>query len=258
MKLFVKQFDEYKVNVNIRDINDHTPLHEAARWPTSDEEENQNRIKCIEELIEHGADVNLLTIQQESPLMIACRYGSRQSVDLLLKYNTDLLLHTNIQGYNCLEVAIAGKNKAVVEYLIDFTDIFVLMRNAQLIKTDNSAMDSKNNDNNQNCFSSCYTTSDECSSCCPPYCCRLCFYNRKADTPMRKLIISMPDMASKIFDKCVKTLGDEGTKLYEKHFNYEFLEDHFAIFRWLAGKQNKKKYFIYFEVFTFIHRDIEY
>ena len=76
-ELFVKRFDEYKVDVNVPDIDGHTPLYQAVRGPTSNEQENQNRIKCIEELIKHGADINALTIQGESPLMIACRYMVR-------------------------------------------------------------------------------------------------------------------------------------------------------------------------------------
>ena len=68
------------------------------------------------------------------------------------------------------------------------------------------------------------------------YCSRLCC---EANTPMRKLIVSMPDMALKVLDKCVTTVGDEGRKLHEKHFNYEFLEDHFAIRRWCTGKKIK-------------------
>ena len=149
-----------------------------------------------------------------------------------MKRDADLF-DRSIRGYNCLEVAIEGKNKAVVEYLIGHEDIFALMRNAQFIQPKSSASDSKNNDNNANFLSRCYNScaSDECSTCCPSYCYRLCHDSHKADTPMRKLIRSMPDMALKVLDKCVKTVEDERTKLYAKTFNHEFLEDHFTILR---------------------------
>ena len=87
-------------NVDACNINDHTPLHEAARWSDSIDEENQNRIECIDHLIRKGADVNALNIHRESPLHIACRYGSSSLVKCLLNHGADLL-QTNIQGYNC-------------------------------------------------------------------------------------------------------------------------------------------------------------
>ena len=44
VELLLQQFKN-RVNVNVRDINDHTPLHEAARWSDLDEEENKKRIE---------------------------------------------------------------------------------------------------------------------------------------------------------------------------------------------------------------------
>ncbi|CAF3895022.1 unnamed protein product [Rotaria sordida] len=59
----------------------------------------------------------------------------------------------------------------------------------------------------------------------------------EADTPMRKLIISMPDMAYKVLDRCTTMLGADGTKLHKNNFDYEFLEDQFAIRNWMKGKK---------------------
>ena len=116
---------------NMRDINDHTPLHDAARWSDSTNDNNQNRIECIEALIEAGADINALNIRRESPLHVACRHGSSDLVETLLYFNAKYL-QTNVQGYNCLEVAIEEKNKEVVKYFINDKRLFKLMRNAQI------------------------------------------------------------------------------------------------------------------------------
>ncbi|CAF1127853.1 unnamed protein product [Rotaria sordida] len=65
---------------------------------------------------------------------------------------------------------------------------------------------------------------------------RVCMID-EADTPMRKLIISMPDMAYKVLDRCTTMLGADGTKLHKNNFDYEFLEDQFAIRNWMKGKK---------------------
>ncbi|CAF3666142.1 unnamed protein product, partial [Rotaria sordida] len=82
---------EKKANVNADDINETTPLHEAAGRHDSDEENIQDRIKCIDRLIEENGEVNALNINHESPLHVACRYGSPFVVEALLKHGVDVL-----------------------------------------------------------------------------------------------------------------------------------------------------------------------
>lgn len=100
----VELFIIYQVkNVDMLDINDHRPLHEAAHWCDSSDEDNKGRIECINRLIKAGAEIDALNIHRESPLHIACRYSSSKLVKNLLNHGANLL-QTNIQGYNCLEV----------------------------------------------------------------------------------------------------------------------------------------------------------
>jgi ankyrin repeat protein len=130
----VELFLSHHAKVYVRDIDDRTALHEASRWSEKNDEENKNRIDCIRLLLEEdGADINALTIRRESPLMIACRYGTVDLVKYLMENGADLL-HTDLQGYNCLEVAIDEKNKSVVEHLLDNDHMFELMRNAQIYR----------------------------------------------------------------------------------------------------------------------------
>lgn len=229
----VDLFIQNHANVHARDINDHTPLHEAARWSDSIDEENENRIKCIGSLIRANAEVNVLNIHRESPLHIACRYGSSFLVKYLLNHGADLL-QTNIQGFNCLEVAIEEKNEETVKYLIEHDYIFELMRNAQLYESHREPCCTCGNEAyRKQCCVPCCKCIDNCSF----YTCRLGLDRRTADTPMRKLIISMPDMALEILEKCTTTIGSERSKIHRKFFDYEFLEDQYVIRDWLKGNE---------------------
>jgi len=209
-------------------------LHEAARWSDSTKDNNQCRKECINRLIKAGADIDALNIRRESPLHIACRFGSPDLVKALLDHGANYL-QTNLESYNCLEVAIEEKNDEVVEYLIAQDYIFELMRNAQIY-----------DDNLQPC---CSFGSHRCRTCCCiPMCrcldkcsfytCRLGLDVRQADTPMRKLIVNMPDMALKVLDKCKTTIGSDKSQVHQEFFDYEFLEDQYAVRRWARGNIN--------------------
>ncbi|CAF1134348.1 unnamed protein product [Adineta steineri] len=194
--------NENLLDVNYPDMNDNTPLHNAVAWDNDDEEDIKERLKCIQYLIENKADINAYNIRRETPLHNASRYGSFKLVKSLLDHNADLLV-TNINGMNCLEVAIEEKNESVVKYFIDHDQIFDLMRNAQF-----------------SCGGNEKNKSDSW-----------------ADTPMRKLIVNMPDMAFLILEKCTIDIGDERTDLHKKIYNYEFLDDEYFIGTWINGKK---------------------
>ncbi|CAF4891053.1 unnamed protein product [Rotaria sp. Silwood1] len=52
------------------------------------------------------------------------------------------------------------------------------------------------------------------------------------NTPMRKLIRSMPDMAKLIIDECTLTVGAAKSHIHMEIYNYEFLEDWYFIDDW--------------------------
>jgi ankyrin repeat protein len=56
------------------------------------------------------------------------------------------------------------------------------------------------------------------------------------NTPMRKLIRSMPDMALLILKKCTLTVGVEKSHIHMEIYNYEFFEDQYFIEDWKKGK----------------------
>ncbi|CAF1381775.1 unnamed protein product [Adineta ricciae] len=127
----VKELIRKNLDVNAFDMNDNTPLHNVVSSYNDDDKDIECRIKCVKYLIKNNADVNSYNIRRETPLHIASKYGSYRFVQVLLKYHADLLV-TDIDGLNCLEVAIEEKNKEVVKYFIEHKRIFEMMRNAQI------------------------------------------------------------------------------------------------------------------------------
>ena len=228
----VELFIELEADVNIRDVNDHTPLHEASRWSDFNEDDNQHRIDCIDCLVEARADVNALNIHRETPLHIACRYSSSDLVKKLLDHRVDFL-QTNFRGYNCFEVAIEEKNEEVVKYIINQEIIFELMRNAQI---DERHLEPCCTCGDETCRDCCCMPCCGCLEYCSFFTCRLGLDRRTVDTPMRKPIIQMPDMAYEVLEKCTTTIGNEKSKVHQQFFDYEFLEDQYVIDRWAKDK----------------------
>ncbi|XP_053380185.1 ankyrin-1-like [Mercenaria mercenaria] len=60
----------------------------------------------------------------------------------------------------------------------------------------------------------------------------------KFDTPMRRLIREMPDVARVVFDKCVRTDGNGDS--FEVEFNYEFLDDTLHLRKWTISDINNE------------------
>ncbi|CAF4522440.1 unnamed protein product [Rotaria socialis] len=184
---------------HVCDMNEWTPLHHAARCSRNANDEE--RPQCIENLIKRGLiNINALTIRRETPLHIACEYGSSKLAKQLIEFDCDLLAR-NVDGHNCLEVAIEANNEEVVRYLIENDNCFDLMRNSQIRK------------NKRHWYS-------------------LLARHCEVDTPMRKLIRKMPNMALLVLDKCSMRVGIKGTNVSKNIFVYEFLEDQFTVNKW--------------------------
>jgi ankyrin repeat protein len=195
---------KHGANAHACDINDWTPLHNVAQCSIQ-EDDNKERCQCIESLVKGGnANINAMNIRLETPLHIACEYGSSELFTCLLQLGADLL-ETNIDGYNCLEVAIMQGNEEVVLFLIEHDNIFELMRNAQI----------KEIKRGWGFFS---------------------IHQHIVDTPMRKLIREMPKMASLMLDKCSMKVGNKETKVYNQIYVYEFLDDQYNVKDWEEGK----------------------
>jgi len=197
---------KHGADANACDINDSTPLHDAARC-SNQEDDNKERSRCIKSLVEVGnANINAVNIRLETPLHIACEYGSSELVLCLLQLGADLL-EKNIDGYNCFETAITQGNEEVVRFLIKHENCFELMRNAQIREKKRG-------------------------------CSFFPIRSYIADTPMRKLIREMPKMASLMLDKCSIKVGNKRTNVYNQIYVYEFLDDQYTVEDWAEGKSS--------------------
>ncbi|CAF1547014.1 unnamed protein product, partial [Adineta steineri] len=102
--------------INMCDDQQSTSLHMAAAKArcSRNDEDNKERPQCIASLVTRGIiNINALTIRRETPLHIACEYGSSKLVKQLIEFDCDLFA-TNVDSYNCLEVAIEANNEEVV------------------------------------------------------------------------------------------------------------------------------------------------
>jgi ankyrin repeat protein len=190
------------LDVNASDMDYNTPLHNVVCWVTDEEKEINERIQCIKCLIENEADIDACNIRGETPLHYASRCGSYKLVKELVDHNADLLL-VNIDGYNSFEVAIKAEREDVIKYFIDHDQIFHMMRNAQLEKDSMEFIP----------------------------------LSYLPDTPMRKLIVNMPDMALLVLDKLTTNLNGETSGSDIIVYSYEFLDDEYFIYQWNKSKK---------------------
>lgn len=206
---------QHHADSHVYDLNEWTPLHYAVKCVKSSND--SERSQCIESLATSSmANINALTIRQETPLHIACEYSSSKLVRQLIKLDCDLFA-MNIDDHNCLEVAIEANNAEVVRYLIENDDSFDLMRNAQI------------RERKRHWY---FLLSPQFV----------------VDTPMRKLIRKMPHMALLVLNKCSMILGAKGINTQKKVFVYEFLEDQFTVNHW----NNSKLLIFYLAIFEVI------
>ena len=178
-----------------------TPLHVAAEFGDKD---------CLESIINHvnlrnqrlgiRKKINLdgKDLQGKTPLQLAVENGRNMAVEYLMKAGADVSIHDN-DGRNALELAIEKNNKTVIEIIIESENWEKAMRASHSEKA-----------NFQGVF--------------------------MLGTPMRSLIKSFPNLATKVLDKCCKeeTLISKNKQI--KTFNFEFLEDTFK-YKW--DKKNK-------------------
>lgn len=82
-------------NLNETDMDGETPLHRASK---------RGNTETAKLLLEWGAEVDALTVQNESPLMYACK--GKQNINLihlLLKHKANINL-VNKEGETCLDI----------------------------------------------------------------------------------------------------------------------------------------------------------
>lgn len=201
MNLFLEHVDKFGMNYLLEDIdsNIRTPLHLASL---------NGYIEIVKQLFLLNINVYTRDNQESTPLHCVaqcvgkkCDDGIDASVyilEIFLNYiqnskknSFDLLTALDGFGHNCLETAIISRNRLFVEYLLNLNNIPLfknLLTNAQILD----------------------------------------IHYRHVDTPLRKLVRYMPDLAHRVLDTCITYIGDKHKIIYD----FQFLEDHCSIQQW--------------------------
>ena len=110
----LKEF--YEASIDCVDFNakynhDNTLLHKAVL--------KKFDIEIIKFLLEHGANINSININKETPLMAGAGSGSLEAVKQLVSYGDTSINATNRSGKTALMLAAKENELEVVQYLID-------------------------------------------------------------------------------------------------------------------------------------------
>lgn len=76
-----------------------------------------NKFTVARSLIEFGADIESKDVNSRTPLMFACKIGSKEMVELLLGYKADIKA-TNALGDSCVTFASKCGNPEVMTLLV--------------------------------------------------------------------------------------------------------------------------------------------
>ncbi|XP_067947890.1 transient receptor potential cation channel subfamily A member 1 homolog isoform X2 [Watersipora subatra] len=219
-----------KTTINDYDENSNTPLHLAALeghtkvasvllergadiaarnctlWTPIDCAAAQGRMKMIRCLIDYDSPIDPTDRRKTTPLHLACKRGHAECVSLLIEKGADVTI-ANSDGFNCMDLAIDNANKDVVQAIINSDKWFEAMKHAYRDMDDEDGV---------------------------------------LQTPMRKLIRKMPDMAESVFHKCTTTSdhSPENSR-YSITFNYELLDDQYASWESEEGSSRSGESSIY-------------
>ncbi|CAF3701144.1 unnamed protein product [Adineta steineri] len=226
--------EDYIYGVTVpRNWLEQTPLFECAKYNRTSfmeklllpREANSSKWKQI---LDQLKDEN-----QNTCLHIACTNGNMDTVKYLI---TEHQMSVNVYGSNRqtpLYGACEGGFLNVVQYLLDYTDADPTIRTAK----------------GYNCLDIAIARHH------PEIVKRLLKYQEWRTlmesvqyegsdvpiTPMRRLIISMPDIAYELIDKHFTTvIGDVDQPKHLIKYDYTFIDDHYNICDWQSGDYNDK------------------
>jgi ankyrin repeat protein len=109
----VEAFIVLGAKLNITNQYSETPLHSASKFDIYD-----IAGEIVKLLIEHGADVNAVTISKQTPLHIAIISGHQKAAEILLDHGTDVNAR-NDGGDTPLHIAAYQKNTEMMTLLLE-------------------------------------------------------------------------------------------------------------------------------------------
>ncbi|GFO37455.1 transient receptor potential cation channel subfamily a member 1-like protein [Plakobranchus ocellatus] len=198
--------------VNDEDENSNTPLHLAAQY---------GHHKLAKVLLDLGADVSARNYNQWTPLDLAASKGWTKTCQVLLEEDAPVD-PTDKNKTTPLHLASTYGHARVVELLLEW-DADVTLRD----------------DGGRNCLGRAIENNhaNVAVVIVDSSCWKDALRNAHRDpntghviTPMRKLIKTMPEVAKRVFDRCL-SYGQEKnpeSMQFEITFDYEFLDDSYA------------------------------
>ncbi|XP_046573761.1 transient receptor potential cation channel subfamily A member 1 homolog isoform X1 [Haliotis rubra] len=141
-------------------------------------------------LLDADAPVDPTDKRNTTPLHLACSSGHREVVQLLLRWNASVTKR-DINNMNCLDLAIENNKSDIARQIIQSHKWMDALRHAHITNKRG---------------------------------------NVTIDTPLRRLIRKMPDVAKEVFDRCI-TAGEEQVPSdtdFEQRYNFEFIDDLYA------------------------------
>jgi ankyrin repeat protein len=103
---------ENRYNPNEVDDEDRTPLHFAVM--------NGINPQIIKDLLEYNADINAITERLETPLFLACTFGNKEAIEILLSRKDCNALYPNDLGQEPIYIAYKNNNKDIINLLYNF------------------------------------------------------------------------------------------------------------------------------------------
>jgi len=207
--------------VGVEDENSNTALHLAAmeghekvvnllityqadvesrniqQWTPLDCSASKGWTRCARILLEHDAPVDATDKSSITPLYLACQNNHPEMVKLLLDYDASLEIRCTSNGKNPLDIAIESESKQCVEAILDNDEWWrFALQNRTAFSDKDKILE---------------------------------------NTPMRKLIRRMPEMAVKAFNNCIipdKAHGPNDEE-FSITFIYEFIDDDYSMTNWV-------------------------
>ncbi|KAL4233750.1 hypothetical protein ACF0H5_008430 [Mactra antiquata] len=210
-----------KYSVNGEDESSNKALHLAAL---------AGHAKVADILIEFGADVAAKNENLWTPLYCAAEKGCKITAKVLLEAGSPIN-STDKAGITPLHLACKHGHTGVVELLI-YWEADVKQRD----RVGNNCLDYAIDNNNAD-TAECIIKSNDWQEALRNH--TLDLNSNRHDTPMRKMIRKMPEVAEAVFNRCMTNNKESlESKDYQVTFNYEFLDDLYSVHYWRKNDSN--------------------
>ncbi|KAL3307000.1 hypothetical protein Ciccas_014501, partial [Cichlidogyrus casuarinus] len=209
---------------NMMDEDGSIPLHLACK---------AQNLEIVKELVIHGNNKpNHLNQLKMTPFDIACERGNIQIVAFLLENGATAGFETETKQAPILHAAMNGHANICKLLLKNGADPTVTVPNVHGSGPTYNALEISIEKNIPSCAKVFLDDSNWLQVMR-----KRTRVNKNYESPMRKLIRNMPELAEQVMDKCITVeIDTEDTTIKKFKYNYELLDDSFTV--WLGDERN--------------------